>query len=94
MPEYIDRDIAVKAVMAAKWESGSDGAVAMEIVAASPAVDVEPVRHGRWEKGDQFPGWLCCSACRDAFVLPEWVNRNKWKFCPNCGAKMDEGVET
>lgn len=50
MSEYIDRDIAVKAIMAAKWEIGSDGAVAMEIVAGSPTADVEPVKHGRWVK--------------------------------------------
>ena len=35
--DYIDRSVVVKKVMETKWESGSDGAVAMEIVAATPA---------------------------------------------------------
>lgn len=48
MAEYIEREVAVKNVMAAKWLDGYDGAMAMEIVAAAPAVDVAPVVHGRW----------------------------------------------
>ena len=49
MPEYIKRDTAIKRVMETKWESGSDGAAAMEIVAATPAADVVPVVHSYWE---------------------------------------------
>ena len=43
MAEYINRETAVRAVMAAKWVDGSDGAMAMEIVASPPAADVTPV---------------------------------------------------
>ena len=43
MAEYIKREAAIKRVMETKWESGSDGAAAMEIVAATPAADVAPV---------------------------------------------------
>ena len=43
MAEYIKRETAVRAVMAAKWVDGSDGAMAMEIVASPPAADVAPV---------------------------------------------------
>lgn len=43
MAEYIDRETAVKAVMAAKWVDGYDGAMAMEIVASPAAADVAPV---------------------------------------------------
>lgn len=48
MAEYIKRETAVRAVMAAKWVNGSDGAMAMEIVASPPAADVAPVVHGEW----------------------------------------------
>ena len=41
--EYIERETAVRAVMAAKWVDGSDGAMAMEIVATTPAANVAPV---------------------------------------------------
>ena len=43
MAEYIKRDTAIRAVMATKWVDGSDGAMAMEIVASPPAADVVPV---------------------------------------------------
>lgn len=43
MAEYINRETAVRAVMAAKWVDGSDGAMAMEIVASPAAADVAPI---------------------------------------------------
>ena len=43
MAEYIKRETAVRAVMAAKWVDGSDGAMAMEIVASQAAADVAPI---------------------------------------------------
>lgn len=43
MAEYIKRETAVSAVMAAKWVDGSDGAMAMEIVASPAAANVAPI---------------------------------------------------
>lgn len=40
MSGNISRDAAVRAVMAQKWESGSDGAAALAIVAGAPAVEM------------------------------------------------------
>lgn len=87
MAEYIKRETAVRAVMAAKWVDGSDGAMAMGIVASTPAADVAPVVYGRWEHlgGDEW----CCSAC--GFVITtegSWDKPTK-KYCEDCGAKMD-----
>lgn len=91
MDEYIKRKTAVGAVMAAKWVDGSDGAMAMEIVASPPAADVAPVMHGRWAHlgGDEW----CCSVC--GFVLTtegSWDKPTK-KYCEDCGAKMDGGAD-
>ena len=89
MDEYIKRETAVRMVMAAKWGDGSDGAMAMEIVASAPTADVVPVRHGQWEPGNPI-----CPVCGgnkfkdlDADIWCDWQP----DFCPNCGAKMDEG---
>lgn len=60
MAEYIERDTAIRAVMAAKWVDGSDGAMAMEIVASPPAADVAPVVRGHWIEQD---GMQICSNC-------------------------------
>lgn len=43
MDEYIKRETAVRAVIAAKWVDGSDGTMAMEIVASPAAADVAPI---------------------------------------------------
>lgn len=56
MADYILRETAVKAVMATKWVDGSDGAMAMEIVASQKAADVAPVvRCEKCEHWDSDP---------------------------------------
>ena len=52
-----------------------------------------PVRHGRWEKQS---GLYSCSECGktcpydvQADVIEYWA----CNYCPNCGAKMDEGAD-
>ena len=88
MDEYIKRETVVRMVMAAKWGDGSDGAMAMEIVASAPAADVAPVVHGRivgsLEDGRYRRRFSCCG--EDATMITQWA----WpKYCHNCGAKMD-----
>lgn len=49
-----------------------------------PAADVEPVRHGYWDKDME------CSKCGELAPISEVTGeRYKWDYCPNCGAKMD-----
>ena len=60
-------------------------------------IEVSPVQHGRWVrigiKGRKgLPIYPCCSVCGivSAAFRSEWEGlRGPWKFCPNCGAKMD-----
>lgn len=59
------------------------------------AADVAPVVHARWiyveETLATSSGW-CCSACR----RPRWLSPDVpevFKYCPNCGAKMDGGAD-
>lgn len=89
MDEYIKRETAVRMVMAAKWGDGSDGAMAMEIVASAPAADVAPVAHGRWiyDKKAQRP---YCSVCKGYFY---GATNSPMSYCPNCGTKMDGSKE-
>lgn len=59
----------------------------------------EPVKHGRWITVSDGYGngvataSICeCSLCKDTI----WVYKNdkrKWRFCLNCGARMDEVEE-
>lgn len=52
-----------------------------------PEADAVPVKHGHWI-GKPLAGYstVKCSACGSAFV----ENNGKWKYCPDCGSKMDE----
>ena len=58
----------------------------------APAVDAEPVRHGRWNKpAYAAQDWIWrCSACKGC---TEFIAANVfYKYCPWCGAKMDGGA--
>ena len=59
-----------------------------EVIAAievAPAVDAEPVRHGKWVEDDY--GFYHCK-CGWEFDEPE---DSSYEYCPSCGAKMDGG---
>ena len=47
----------------------------------APTIDVAPVRHGRWEKNDDYT----CSLCGYRMVIGDGA----YNYCPNCGARMD-----
>ena len=51
------------------------GVVDCNDIARFPAVDAEPVRHGRWEHG------MRCTQCGQ-------IDLSKPNYCPNCGADM------
>lgn len=60
-----------------------------------PTVEAEPVRHGKWIYSNDFYWYTAsCNKCgyqrRTDIKAEGW---NQWKFCPNCGAKMDERKE-
>ena len=53
-----------------------------------PTADVEPIRHAHWiEQGRGYNWSFVCSQCGhvDGFPFNE-----RMKYCPNCGAYMDE----
>lgn len=77
----------------------------VDIFSEIPAADVAPVVHGRWEWFDEETGtpstgyerewgWRC-SHCKEE--LPDDYDdpddRPAFRFCYNCGAKMDGGAD-
>lgn len=106
MKEYIEREAVLKILKKYSTQNGSalgrhSGAVdcAMEEIEMLPTSDVEPVRHGYWRGFTQFCGYNVdgepvyrdgkiydCSRCNRRNMIKE-------KFCPNCGAKMDGGIQ-
>lgn len=99
MPEYIERDALVKRIVDEQAENhvgcGNAGykigyhnglSMARAMVLNAPAADVEPVKHGRWERvpSNGIGGTARCSICGKAIYGYYTMN-----YCPNCGAKMD-----
>ena len=59
----------------------------LRMIALAPDADVEPVVHGRWKK-TAYAGVSRCSCCDKPSSTPDCLDEF-FKYCPNCGAKMD-----
>lgn len=57
----------------------------------APAVEVEPVRHGKWIEEPYSGGtYWECSVCGYAWDLNAGApSDNHMNYCPNCGARME-----
>ena len=66
---------------------GHDAIEVLGMIYEIPPADVAPVVHGRWiyDKKAQRP---YCSVCKGYFY---GATNSPMSYCPNCGAKMDEG---
>ena len=64
--------------------------VVLNEVLNRPAADVVPVVHGRWIQVDSTK--CRCSHCDIIALIALYPHGDK-NFCPNCGAKMDEGLK-
>lgn len=88
MAEYIKRE-AAKKEFNLNFGSVSHAVIANRILDSIPAADVAPVVHGRWIP---FEHWVyktfwkgkACSVCNANIG-----HKTVFKFCPNCGARMD-----
>ena len=60
-------------------------------VESAPTVDAVEVVHGRWIEQEKytFGTMYDCSICGTRIL----DNGHSWNYCPNCGAKMDGGVD-
>lgn len=89
MTEYISRDTAIARLTRLEvTDKLATTADAKREIADMPAADVAPVRHGRWEthyRSGTTVSKGVVSGCCDMW--------NGWKtpYCPQCGAKMEDG---
>lgn len=61
-----------------------------DVIETMPAIDAEPVRHGRWIQVITVPSYHYCSYCKSIHKMT--MSCNKYvllKYCPKCGARMD-----
>ena len=103
MTEYIEREAISEEIRKYYYKNppnfsygeGFDRGLdrAQRAILDAPVADVAPVRHGRWvdrivDENEVIQPWMeryYCSECL------EGGNQSWFKFCPNCGVKMDGG---
>ena len=105
MTDYIKRTDAVK--IAEKYglangsvlgrHTGLADCIARDI-SGLPAADVADVVHGEWLRSDDDWNSLTtiqCSLCSEewCFETDDDVSLLNYKYCPNCGARMDGGKD-
>lgn len=68
-----------------------EGEPTARFYADCPLDDVSPVVHGDWIDGRPYVNsrWKVCSVCHQTAPEPH----GGYNYCPNCGAKMDGGVD-
>ena len=86
--EYIERDTLNNDL---DWFAPEDFNALIDkinkIIRNQPTADVQEVRHGEWIEKPYLLGTSnFCSLCGENYGMPH----GKYKFCPNCGAKMDK----
>ena len=64
---------------------------ALKLIEEAPAADVEPKRKtGRWMKHGFAAPCSCCGYDTGFAGTPLEVILEQYRYCPNCGAKLDE----
>ena len=53
------------------------------------SADVAPIRHGRWDVDGVY---VVCSVCNRLTLSPIVKQLPTFKYCPNCGAIMEDGL--
>lgn len=77
-------------------QRGDDWCEEMYYLLKTPSADVVPVVHGKWADKEVIhkrciEEWQSarCSVCGKYHTTPYMYYFDDFKFCPNCGAKMD-----
>ena len=103
MAEYIERESLLREIERRKALMVGDKLVSVDAMKSfiknRPAADVSQVRHGEWLRADDDWNSLTtiqCSLCNEewCFETDDDVSLLNYKYCPNCGAKMDKHNES
>ena len=96
MDEYIKKEAAITALLNdAQEQVGYSREDAADCIFWLDTADVAPVRHARWEEMHYEGGILDgtnfdrCSVCGYERVFDDPALKTAFKYCPNCGCRMD-----
>lgn len=95
MPRYIDAVLLKEKLLEAeKSPYFTEYARLVKIINSIQTADVEEVKHATWECTDDSDNvWKCSGkdGCGEEYMFIEGTPEdNKYKRCPNCGARMEE----
>ena len=78
-------------------ENITENPAILKAIDYAPSADVEPVRHGHWVEHDEnmLSNEAECSECHKRIGYSGLLDRflREFKYCHNCGAKMDKKKE-
>ena len=101
MTEYIDRNKQLVRLYRLNLDCKE---VIKEFLMTAPTVEAEPVKHGEWIAGREIAREMLCDKticvfyenykCSECGLILDRLLFNVdgtpfYKYCPNCGAKMD-----
>lgn len=90
MNEYIKKEDVLTLIDTGCLISNSNYNKEIKLINELPSTDVEPVRHGYWERDGHH---IRCSECGTYFCITDREGDSfPINYCPCCGAKMDKGV--
>ncbi len=95
MTEYIERERLLSFERFDREVTGEEHTAEdiLMMIQTAPAAKVAPVRHGRWiifndgTEDNPQNDHIRCSVCGQYWSEPK--HRQVFRYCPNCGAKMD-----
>lgn len=101
MPKYIDADAFYDELERNKEMMLKQGGWSAPVIASSidivqrrikgyPTADVAPIVRGHWCRCYKKELGIYCSVCAETVKVDGSPNLSCLKYCPNCGAKMDE----
>ena len=105
MTDLISRQAAIKAIDDLPncyngYSDTYDKACIIGVLEELPRVDVSDRKVGEWVKDEDAYALYKCTACNDLCTVAGWANcipeeqmYKGFKFCPNCGAKMERSED-
>ena len=92
--KYIRADLLMNKIAGSTFFSTAEKGKIRAVIEKEPREDVKPVAHAHWIRITRSPNeYRQCSNCHGYFTLPMPKYRGFYmRYCPSCGAKMDEEV--
>lgn len=95
--KYIRADLFWNKIAGSSFFSAAEKAKIQMAIENEPSEDVAPVIHAHWipcnpELGDSCDNYKCSACGEIRFLSLGTPLEDGFKYCPACGAKMDEEI--